>query len=382
MLEIPDDQSQSPSFPRVFIFGQRCCLVVIRASGKDAAAESIIDIHQHTNDRERSSMMKARTMKRTPLLSLLLCGWLISSQLPAADPKNGSAEPDYSAELPRIAPKSPEESLKAIRLKAGFHAEIVAAEPLIRSPMAMDFDEFGRAFVVELPEYNQYGSAKPHGQGAIKRLEDTDGDGRFDKATVYVDDLNYPTAVACWDDGILVGVAPDILFCKDTDGDGKADVRRKLFTGFGQDKAGEGMLNSFRWRIDNRFHIPTGLDGGEIVAAQTTEANQPKPINVRGQHLLLEPRGMTIEATSGGGQHGMSLDDWNQRGFVCGNSEPVHLLMYDGRYLARNPYLPAPAAAINIAPEGTDKTKVRTKQRWTKQRCQQPNTCFLARNGS
>ena len=184
-----------------------------------------------------------------------------------------------------------------------------------------------------------------------------------------------------------MGVAPDILFCKDTDGDGKADVRRKLFTGFGQDKAGEGMLNSFRWRIDNRFHIPTGLDGGEIVAAQTTEANQPKPINVRGQHLLLEPRGMTIEATSGGGQHGMSLDDWNQRGFVCGNSEPVHLLMYDGRYLARNPYLPAPAAAINIAHEGTDKTKVdktkvRTKQRWTKQRCQQPNTCFLAQNGS
>ena len=134
--------------------------------------------------------------------------------------------------------------------------------------MAMDFDEFGRAFVVELPEYNQYGSLKPHGKGAIKMLEDTNGDGRYDKATVYVDDLNYPTAVACWDGGILVGVAPDILFCKDTDGDGKADVRTKLFTGFGQDKAGEGMLNSFRWRIDNRFHIPCGLDGGEIVATE------------------------------------------------------------------------------------------------------------------
>ncbi|MFM9962594.1 MAG: PVC-type heme-binding CxxCH protein, partial [Planctomycetaceae bacterium] len=75
-------------------------------------------------------------------------------------------------------------------------------------------------------------------------------------------------------------------------------------------------------------------------------------INVRGQHLLLEPRAMTITATSGGGQHGMSLDDWNQRAFVCGNSEPVHLVMYDGQYLARNPYLQAPAAAINIAPEG------------------------------
>jgi putative membrane-bound dehydrogenase-like protein len=292
-----------------------------------------------------------------------------------------SADKDYSAELPRIPPKSPEESLKAIRVKSGFHMELVASEPLIRSPMAMDFDEFGRAFVVELPEYNQYASPKPHGRGDVKMLEDTNGDGRYDKATVYVADLDYPTAVACWDGGILVGVAPDILFCKDTDGDGHADIKQKLFTGFGQDKAGEGMLNSFRWRIDNRFHIPCGLDGGDIVRVaeltrsvsegersktppnsksvepspsltlRVSEATQ-KPINVRGQHLLLEPRAMTITATSGGGQHGMSLDDWNLRAFVCGNSEPVHLIMYDGQYLARNPYLQAPAAAINIAPEG------------------------------
>ena len=301
------------------------------------------------------------------LLSVLFSALLTGAWFSLGDAHDkDSADKDYSAELPRIASKSPEDSLKSIKLKAGFHAEIVAAEPLIRSPMAMDFDEFGRAFVVELPEYNQYASPKSHGRGDVKMLEDLDGDGRFDKATVYVGDLDYPTAVACWDGGILVGVAPDILFCKDTDGDGKADVRRRLFTGFGQDKAGEGMLNSFRWRIDNRFHIPCGLDGGEVVPVQTSEVSKTsevsnaKPINVRGQHLLLEPRAMTITATSGGGQHGMSLDDWNQRAFVCGNSEPVHLVMYDGRYLARNPYLGAPAAAINIAPDGKFTKLMRT----------------------
>lgn len=317
-------------------------------------------------------------MKQTPwLLSVLFSVCLTGAWLSLGDAQDkDSADKDYSAELPRIAPKSPEESLKAIKLKAGFHAEIVAAEPLIRSPMAMEFDEFGRAFVVELPEYNQYASPKPHGRGDVKMLEDLDGDGRFDKATVYVGDLDYPTAVACWDGGILVGVAPDILFCKDTDGDGKADVRQKLFTGFGQDKAGEGMLNSFRWRIDNRFHIPCGLDGGEVMPVESAANADPhpsplskrdgggqaaaKPINVRGQHLLLEPRAMTIAATSGGGQHGMSLDDWNLRAFVCGNSEPVHLVMYDGRYLARNPYLQAPAAAINIAPDGKFTKLMRT----------------------
>ncbi len=293
---------------------------------------------------------------RATLILCLLAGpsHLIAQPLNSTPPKKqpaaSSAEQDYASELPKIAPKSPEQSLQAMNLKPGFHAELVAAEPLIRSPMAIDFDEYRRAFVVELPEYNQYGSQEPHGKGAIKLLEDSDRDGRYDKATEYVDNLDYPTAVACWDGGVLVGVAPDILYCKDTNGDGIADVRRKLFTGFGQDKAGEGMLNSFRWRIDNRFHIPTGLDGGEIVRVGGDEQSQPK--GVRGQHLLLEPRTMTIETTSGGGQHGMSLDDWNLRSFVCGNSEPVHAIMYDGRYLARNPYLQAPAAAINIAPDG------------------------------
>ena len=74
------------------------------------------------------------------LLGLALIGAAI-----ADDKSQDAADKDYSAELPRIAPKSPEDSVKAMKLKAGFHAEIVAAEPLIRSPMAMDFDEFGRA---------------------------------------------------------------------------------------------------------------------------------------------------------------------------------------------------------------------------------------------
>ena len=292
-------------------------------------------------------------MHRAPMWTVCSLA-LVGMSLLAAAFTEGD-EPDFSAELPSIPGKSPEESLKSIQLKPGFHAELVATEPLVRSPMAMAFDEFGRAFVVELPEYNQYASPVSHDKGSVKRLVDTDGDGRFDQATVYVDELDYPTAVACWKGGILVGVAPDILYCKDTDGDGKADIRQKLFTGFGQDKAGEGMLNSFHWRFDNRFHIPTGLDGGEIVAV--ADPSQPdrkvsKPINVRGQHLLLEPLQMSITATSGGGQHGMSLDRWLLRGFVCGNSEPVHTIMYDGRYLSRNPYLQAPAAAINIAPEG------------------------------
>lgn len=262
-------------------------------------------------------------------------------------------EKDYSDQLPRIKPLEPARALESFQTRPGFRIDLVAAEPLLRSPVAMDFDENGRLFVVEFPEYNEYGSKKPHGRGCVRLLLDTDGDGKFDRSTVYVDNLDSPAAVACWDGGVFVGCVPDILYCKDTKGDGKADVRRRVFTGFQRDAAGEGMLNSFRWGLDNRFHISTNISGGNVRPAAAKDA---KPVSVRSQGFLFDPRADTFELTSGGGQHGMSMDDWGRK-FVCGNSEPAHLILYDGRYVARNPYLPAPAAAVNLAPEGKN-TKI------------------------
>src|SRR5262249_54006460 len=110
--------------------------------------------------------------------------------------------------------------------------------------------------------------------------------------------------------------------------------------------------------LNNRFLISTSLSGGQVRPGDQPDA---KPVNVRNQNFLFDPRSISqsatgaiksvsFELTSGGGQHGMSIDDWG-RTFVCGNSDPVHLMMYDARYLARNPYLAAPAPAINILPD-------------------------------
>ncbi len=265
---------------------------------------------------------------------------------------HGSAQPadnqDYSAQLRRIAPKSSDEAIQSFRIHPDFRIELVAAEPLVASPVAIDFDEDGRMYVAEFPEFNQTSSKTPQGSGRIRLLDDTDSDGTYDKSTIFLNNLASPTAVCCYAGGVFVGAAPDILYAKDVDGDGQADHRRTIFTGFARDALGEGLLNSFRWSFDNRIHVQTSFNGGSVRHIDKPDSD---PISVRGQGFSFNPSTEQFELTSGGGQHGMSLDDWGRK-FVNTNHKPFHLLMYDRRYLARNPYLQAPQPALEIAPGG------------------------------
>jgi putative membrane-bound dehydrogenase-like protein len=278
---------------------------------------------------------------------LLLIPLVAACTLAWAHGQSKTGDKDYSAELPRIAPKEPGDAIKTIHVPAGFHVELVAAEPLIRSPVAIDFDEDGRMFVAEFPEYNQIDHPKFKEHGCIKVLESTKRDWKYDKATVYAPDLDSPVAVACWDGGVFVGAVPNILYFKDTKGDGKADIKKTIYTGFAKDRAGEAMLNSFRWGLDNRFHISTSNAGGKV---RKTDEPEGAAKEVRSQAFLFDPRTLKFELTTGGGQHGMTMDDWGNK-FVCDNSNPCHMIMYDGRYVARNPYVQAPPVAVNIAEE-------------------------------
>jgi putative membrane-bound dehydrogenase-like protein len=257
------------------------------------------------------------------------------------------AKPDAKKE---VAPKElrkpvePADVVDTFKIQPGFQIELVAAEPLVRDPMAMEFDENGIAYVLEIPAYNEYGKPEPRTPGSIARLEDTDGDSRFDKRTTFAGDLKYPTGLFCYDGGLFVGDAPNLLYLKDTDGDGVADHREILYTGFGAAQAGESQLNSFRWGLDNRIHINTGLDGGDIRPANEPDA---APRVVRNRRILLDPRTRKFDLTSGGGQHGMSFDDWG-RVYMCDNSNPVQVITYDDRYIERNPLMSAPAPMKNL----------------------------------
>src|SRR5215212_760578 len=118
-------------------------------------------------------------------------------------------------------PYSPADSMKTMQLEQGFRMELVASEPDVQSPVAMDIDEDGRLFVVEMPGYPL--DVSPTGK--VKLLEDRDGDGRYEHVTVFADGLVLPTGVMRWKKGILVTAAPDVIYFEDTDGDGRADVR-------------------------------------------------------------------------------------------------------------------------------------------------------------
>jgi putative heme-binding domain-containing protein len=150
---------------------------------------------------------------------------------------------------------SPAEAVKKMTVPPGFTVEVVASEPDIVNPVAMTFDERGRVWITESLEYPRRSPGS--GRDRVKVLEDTDGDGKADKFTVFAEGLNIPSGIAVGHGGVWVANAPDILFLQDTDGDGKADKREVVVTGFGRSDTHE-LPNSLTWGPDGWLY---GING-------------------------------------------------------------------------------------------------------------------------
>jgi putative membrane-bound dehydrogenase-like protein len=152
-------------------------------------------------------------------------------------------------------PVSAEEAVARMTVPDGFSVEIVAAEPDVVNPVAMCIDERGRYWITESLEYPRREPGP--GRDRVKVLEDTDGDGRVDKVTVFAKGLNIPSGIAVGYGGVWVANSPDILFLQDTDGDLKADKTEVIVTGFGRTDTHE-LPNSFTWGPDGWLY---GLNG-------------------------------------------------------------------------------------------------------------------------
>ncbi len=163
-------------------------------------------------------------------------------------------------------PLTPEESMKTIQVPAGFGLQLFAGEPDITNVSALAWDERGRCWVAETRDYPNDLKPKPgEGEDAIKILEDTNGDGRCDKVTVFADKLSIPTSMVFARGGLIVAQAPHMLFFKDTDGDDKADVREILFSGWGTGDTHAGP-SSLHYGLDNWIYGAVGYSGfgGEV----------------------------------------------------------------------------------------------------------------------
>ena len=186
-----------------------------------------------------------------PLAVLLL----FPPGLSAADDVKGKVAVPRRQSQPPGPAVPPEQAARKFTVPEGFAVEVVSAEPDLLNPVAMAIDERGRFWVTESFEYPRKEAGE--GRDRIKILEDTTGDGRCDKVTVFAEGLNIPSGIAVGHGGVWVANAPDILFMQDTDGDDVADVKKVVVTGFGRDDTHE-LPNSLTWGPDGWLY---GLNG-------------------------------------------------------------------------------------------------------------------------
>jgi putative membrane-bound dehydrogenase-like protein len=248
------------------------------------------------------------------------------------------------------SPLSPREELASFCFAPGFRIELAAAEPEVVDPVALTFDEEGRLYVVEMRGYPNggIGEGLPRLPGRVKLLEDGDGDGYYEKAVVFLDDLRFPSGICVWNRGVFVADAPDLLWCADRDGDGRADVREVVYTGFGA-KNIQGMVNGLQYGLDNWIH---GCMANDSLVAIASAPDRPK-LSLRGRHFRFDPRDYTrVEATSGGGQYGLACDDWGNW-FTCTNNQHLRHIVLPEHYLRRNPHVVVPRVVADI-PDGHD----------------------------
>ena len=286
----------------------------------------------------------------------------------------GVAASDLSEPKPPL-PLSPSASARHLRLPKGFRIELVASEPVVVEPSSVAFDSRGRMYVSEIHGFNLEGEidvaelnttgtidrsvrrirwervggriaeeAKRGQYGTVKLLLDTDGDGRMDKARVWADRLPPCYGILPFRDGLVVVCAPDILFLADRDGDGRAEVRKTLLTGFRREFIERG-INNPRWGLDNWIYVGSGGDGGTIRGP-----NLKTPVALGRTDFRIKPDGSAIEPVTGTVRtFGWGMNAIGDRFTTAGGTPVSANLPLPYRYLGRNPFVASPAVAYTAS---------------------------------
>src|SRR3954468_8635087 len=264
----------------------------------------------------------APAMLQRVLRSCALIGLLVVSaagQSPQRSPGNRAWPPGVqkvSADSPAL---SPEDALQTFYMPPGYHVELVASEPLIQEPVALDWDLEGRLWAVEMPGFmaDIRGSNEHDPIGRVVVLEDTNGDGRMDRRTVFADGLVLARSLKVLDRGVLVAEPPNVWLMRDTNGDLRMDTKERVTDQYGRfDGDPQNNANGFYWGLDNRMYT---AGQGNI-------------------QLRLKDGVFEVQETLPRGEWGVTQDDAGHT-YRNTNESALHVDLVPTWYYARNPNL-------------------------------------------
>jgi putative heme-binding domain-containing protein len=279
------------------------------------------------NRPDRSLRLSAFRVRHSAIGLLLL---LAASPQPLA-PRGAAAQDDPFAAGVRTTPwLSPADEQKAFKLPPGFEINLVAAEPDIQKPLNMAFDERGRIWLTNTIEYPYAAPPDRPGQDTIKILEDTDGDGRFEKVTTFADGLNIPMGIYPWKGGCVAFSIPNIWHFEDTDGDGVCDKRTVLYGPFDTSRDTHGMINSLRRGWDGWVYACHGFNNDSRVKGTDGHEIHMQSGNV----FRFQLDGSRIEHFTHGqvNPFGMCFDEYFNIFTADCHSKPIYQLLRGGYY--------------------------------------------------
>ena len=263
----------------------------------------------------------------------------MTAQVPTAHAAEGKEQ--QKTPTPESPPMSPAESLAVTFVPDGYEIELAVAEPMVIDPVAIAWGADGRLWVAEMIDYplGMDGKGKPGGK--IKFLEDTDGDGKYDRATVFLENVAFPNGLLPWRNGLIVTAAPEIFYAEDTNGDGKADKREVLFSGF-QEGNQQLRVNGLKLGLDNWIYCASGAHHGGYGADRSiTAVKTGAKIDLGSRDFRFRADTGEIDPQSGPSQFGRNRDDWGSW-FGEQNSFPLWHYVLKDHYLRRNPYFASP----------------------------------------
>ena len=264
---------------------------------------------------------------------------------------------------PVSSPVDARESFEYFEVHPDVKLELVASEPEVVDPVAIAFDESERVWVVEMRDYPNGPAEGELPKSLIKILRDKDGDGYYETATVFAENLLFANGILPYKGGVIVTHSGQISYMKDTDGDDVSDLRETWFHGFAEQNP-QLRANHPTFGPDGWVYVSNGLRGGSVVAVKPEWAKDAKKLDLARVDFRFHPETGEYEGITGTGQFGLTFDDFGNR-FACSNRNPCMHVVLEQQELTQNPLVRIANLREDVSPAGEKSRVYSITDAWT-----------------